>query len=64
MRKSLMLIPTVLLLASCNAVDDVNGPSHEPDIQPSVTERCDPPRFEVDGECLNRRGPKPPLEPF
>jgi hypothetical protein len=59
MRKSLMLIPAVLLLAACNEVTGVDDPNTPSDVRGTVTERCDPPRFEAYGKCHNRRGPKP-----
>ncbi|MEE8060928.1 MAG: hypothetical protein V3T16_03825 [Gemmatimonadales bacterium] len=62
MRKPLMLIPTILLLAACNDVTGVDGPDTRGDIRASVTERCDPPRFEAYGKCHDRRGPKPVIE--
>ena len=61
MRKSLMLlIPSVLLLAACN--ENIGGPPERPEVRGSVTEQCDPPRFEAYGKCHDRRGPKPTPE--
>ena len=59
MRKSLMLIPTILLLAACSDTLGVEDPEVRRDIQAVASDRCDPPRFEAYGKCHTRRGPKP-----
>ena len=59
MRKSLLLIPTILLLAACS---DSLGLEDERKPNIPIVERCDPPRFEAGGECFSRRGPKPTPE--